>query len=101
MRPRIGTEPRHLEPPEPWHNKYRPKTFDEVIGQNHIIPSLQTVLASREVHAFLFTGPTGCGKSTLAALSGKELGATEASIITIAVAELNSVKAMRRLIESV
>lgn len=47
--------------------KYRPKAFDEVIGQDHIARTLKNALQSGQLaHAFLFTGPRGVGKTTCA-----------------------------------
>ena len=48
--------------------KYRPKDFDEVVGQDSVIESLKSILSRTEgiPHGFLFTGPHGCGKTTLA-----------------------------------
>ncbi len=47
--------------------KYRPKRFDDVIGQQHIAKTLKNALASdRVAHAYLFTGPRGTGKTSTA-----------------------------------
>src|SRR6188768_383045 len=54
--------------------KYRPATFDEVVGQEHVTRTLGNAFASGRVHhAFLFCGPRGCGKTTLARIVGKAL----------------------------
>ena len=54
--------------------KYRPATFSEVIGQEHVTRTLTNAFASGRVHhAFLFCGPRGCGKTTLARIVGKAL----------------------------
>lgn len=46
---------------------YRPKSFDEVIGQDHITKTLQKAIASGRIsHAYLFTGPRGVGKTSVA-----------------------------------
>src|SRR5688572_1251979 len=54
--------------------KYRPATFSEVVGQEHVTRTLANAFASGRVHhAFLFCGPRGCGKTTLARIVGKAL----------------------------
>src|SRR5688572_2626787 len=54
--------------------KYRPQTFSEVVGQEHVTRTLSNAFASGRVHhAFLFCGPRGCGKTTLARIVGKAL----------------------------
>jgi DNA polymerase III subunit gamma/tau len=54
--------------------KYRPATFAEVVGQEHVTRTLENAFATGRVHhAFLFCGPRGCGKTTLARIVGKAL----------------------------
>ncbi|MDR1791480.1 MAG: DNA polymerase III subunit gamma and tau [Propionibacteriaceae bacterium] len=49
------------------YRRYRPDTFAEVIGQEHVTEPLQRALANNKVtHAYLFSGPRGCGKTTSA-----------------------------------
>jgi DNA polymerase-3 subunit gamma/tau len=59
--------------------KYRPATFSEVVGQEHVTRTLANAFASGRVHhAFLFCGPRGCGKTTLARIVGKALNCERA-----------------------
>jgi DNA polymerase-3 subunit gamma/tau len=49
------------------YRRYRPETFEEVIGQDHVTQPLQRALRNQRVnHAYLFSGPRGCGKTTSA-----------------------------------
>ena len=52
--------------------KYRPATFDEVIGQDHVAKTLKNALVGDKLaHAFLFCGPRGVGKTTCARILAK------------------------------
>lgn len=54
--------------------KWRPQTFDTVVGQEHVTRTLRNAIATgRVAHAFLFTGPRGVGKTTTARLLAKAL----------------------------
>ena len=54
------------------YRKYRPGTFAEVTGQDHVTTTLQNQIASGDIsHAYLFTGPRGVGKTTSARLLAK------------------------------
>ena len=56
------------------YRKYRPATFDDVVGQSHIERTLRNAVAEDKVaHAYLFTGPRGTGKTTTARLLAKAL----------------------------
>ena len=54
------------------YRKWRPQTFDQVVGQEHIVRTLRNALTSGRIHhAYLFTGPRGTGKTTCARLLAK------------------------------
>jgi DNA polymerase-3 subunit gamma/tau len=54
---------------EALYRKYRPQSWNEVIAQDHVVQTLQnSVAAERVSHAYLFAGPRGTGKTTLARL---------------------------------
>ena len=54
------------------YRKWRPRTFDEVVGQGHVTRTLRNALsAGRISHAYIFTGPRGTGKTSMARLLAK------------------------------
>ncbi len=56
------------------YRKYRPQGFEEIIGQTHIVQTLKNaILANAISHAYLFTGPRGSGKTTMARLFAKAI----------------------------
>ena len=56
------------------YRKYRPSTFADVIGQEHVTEPLSNALASGNIHhAYLFSGPRGCGKTSSARIMARSL----------------------------
>ncbi|WP_426707753.1 DNA polymerase III subunit gamma and tau [Corynebacterium auriscanis] len=60
------------------YRKYRPSTFAEVVGQAHVTEPLSTALDSGRInHAYLFSGPRGCGKTSSARIMARSLNCVE------------------------
>jgi len=85
-----------IESNEPYHLKYRPSDFDEVIGQNNQIKSLESVLKGKSVpNTFLLTGNSGTGKTTLARIIAKYMNC---EITEIDIASNNNAEYARTLV---
>ncbi len=85
---------------EALYNKYRPETFGEVIGHDSVVKSLRRTLEDDRTHAYLFTGPSGVGKTTLARIAAAEVcgdGMTAANLHEVDAATHTGVDAMREI----
>ncbi len=70
-----------MESPLALYRRYRPETFNEVIGQDHVTAPLRAALANNRVnHAYLFSGPRGCGKTTSARILARALNCEQAPV---------------------
>ena len=85
------------------YRKYRPGKLDDVVGQSEVVSLIQGQLKERELtHAYLFSGPRGVGKTTLARIIAKELGCDPVfDVAEIDAASHNKVDDIRDLNESV
>ena len=90
-----------------WYNKYRPQKFSDVIGQNLVKSVLQNALEKDRIkHAYLFYGPKGVGKTTLARIFANSLNDLEKipeakiDLIEMDAASNTSIDDVRQLIES-
>lgn len=78
------------------HTKYRPEHFEDVIGQDSVVKSLEHLFDGNEIpHSFLFCGPSGVGKTTLARIIGRLL---EAEVREFDAATTSSVADIRQVI---
>jgi DNA polymerase-3 subunit gamma/tau len=85
-------------PKQALYLKWRPQTFGDVIGQDHITRTLQNSIATGRIrHAYLFSGPRGTGKTTTARLLAHALGSREMDLIEIDAASHTGVDDVRDL----
>lgn len=62
------------------YRKYRPQTFGEIVGQEHIVQTLTNSISAKNIaHAYLFCGPRGSGKTTIARLFAKAVNCEDLS----------------------
>jgi len=70
-----------VEAPLALYRRYRPETFAEVIGQDHVTAPMRAALANNRVHhAYLFSGPRGCGKTSSARILARTLNCEKAPV---------------------
>jgi len=79
--------------------KYRPQSFADVIGQDAVVRSLQGICKRRDAQIFLFSGMGGVGKTTLARLTAKALGADEAHTMDVNAASKTGVDDVRQILD--
>ena len=80
------------------YRKYRPQTEDEMVGNESAIKAVKKELENGS-HVFLFTGNAGCGKTTMARIIAKEVGAGDLSIREINSAENRGIDTARDILE--
>lgn len=80
------------------YKKYRPQTFDDVIGQPDAVRVLKDMVARRKVpHAILFAGSSGCGKTTLGRILRRAIGCADCDYNEVNVAEARGIDDMRAI----
>ncbi|MFW5700480.1 MAG: AAA family ATPase, partial [Cyclobacteriaceae bacterium] len=81
------------------YNKYRPTTLDEIIGNESSLSTLKGMLEDTKKcpHTFLLTGPTGCGKTTVARIIANTLGVNENELKEINSADSRGIDSIREI----
>ena len=84
------------------YTKYRPKTFDEVIGQEQVIKTLLGAIKAGAIsHAYLFSGSRGTGKTSIARIFARAIGAHDDDIYEMDAASNNGIDEIRELRDAV
>ena len=78
------------------YNKYRPKTFDEILGNDKAMKALKTAL-DHNVKTFLFVGEKGCSKTTSAECMASYLGCGEMNIRSINASDERKIEDIRAI----
>src|SRR5207302_6043945 len=84
-------------PPAPLADRMRPRTLDEIVGQEHLLGPgrvLRTALERGELHSMILWGPPGSGKTTLASLMAHVMGARFVAFSAV----LSGVKEIRQVV---
>ena len=84
------------------YRTYRPSTFDEVLGQEHVIAVLQKAIADHAIsHSYLFFGSRGTGKTSVARIFAREVGCAPEDLYEMDAASNRGIDDVRELRESV
>lgn len=84
------------------YRKYRPQKFSDVVGQEHVTDVLKNALAAKALaHAYIFAGPRGTGKTSVARILAREVGCSDEDLNEIDGASNRNIDDVRQLREDV
>src|SRR3989344_8937393 len=84
------------------YRKYRPQSFKEVLGQEHIVSVLENeAKTGKFAHAYLFSGSRGTGKTTIARIFAKEIGVSSEDIYEMDAASNRGIDDIREIRDAV
>lgn len=84
------------------YRKYRPQTFSDIIGQDHIVKVLKGAISLGNIsHAYLFSGSRGTGKTSMARILSREIGTSPHDLVEMDAASNRGIDDVREIRESV
>src|SRR3989344_6904194 len=84
------------------YRKYRPQKFSDVVGQSHIVGVLEGAIKLGNIsHAYLFSGPRGTGKTSVARILSREIGTSANDLVEMDAASNRGIDGVRQIRESV
>ena len=80
------------------YQKYRPSDFNQIVGNQAVVDAFKVVLKKKDIpHTYLFTGESGCGKTTFARILAKKLGAKGMDFREIDTADFRGIDTVREI----
>ena len=88
-----------MEKNKPLITKYRPDDFDSVVGNSSVVNAIKKAISSdSRPHSYIFSGPPGCGKTTLARICAKRFGAIGMGVRETNAADMTGIDSIREIL---